>query len=239
MAASLHQRVVDEVGRPIVDGTTVPGTVMLADEIERHLGVSRSVVREAVRVLQSMGLVASIKHIGIRVQPSNRWNFYHPQVIRWRLEGVGRGGQLRAIVEVGSALEPMAAELAARYGSPEMADELVRIAEQMRSLNETADPAEYLELDTRYHRLVLHASGNEMFAMLDEAIAIVLLDPAALSLVPKLQGTDEVVNWHLQAARAIRGRNPVTARRSMEHIIRRAFAELEEVWGDAPRQFFP
>ncbi|MET1044538.1 MAG: FCD domain-containing protein [Microbacteriaceae bacterium] len=237
MAVSLHQRVVDEVGRPIVDGAIVPGTVMLADEIELHLGVSRSVVREAVRVLQSMGLVASIKHIGIRVQPSNRWNFYHPQVIRWRLDGVGRGGQLRAIVEVGSALEPMAAELAARYGPPEMADELVQIAEQMMSLNETADPAEYLALDTRFHRLVLHASGNEMFAMLDEAVTIVLLDSAALSLVPELQSSDEVVERHLQAAKAIRGRNAVKARRSLEYIMRRAFTELEVAWGDAPRHF--
>ena len=237
MATSLHQRVVDEVGRPIVDGTTTPGTVMLADDIERRLGVSRSVVREAVRVLQSMGLVASIKHIGIRVQPSARWNWYNGQLIRWRLDGADRGAQLRSITEVGCAAEPIAAELAAMHCPPEIADELLHIAEELRQMHESRDLSAYIERDAAFHRLMLHASGNEMFARLDDALTIVLLDPAALTLMPT--HTENVVHWHVDAAKAIRAHNPGKARKSVELIMRRRLAELEPIWADAPRRFLP
>ena len=67
MPPSLHTRVTENVGRAIVDGTVPAGTVLLSDEIERRQGVSRSVIREAIRVLGSMGLVEAVKRVGIRV----------------------------------------------------------------------------------------------------------------------------------------------------------------------------
>lgn len=66
MSTSLHHRAVEHLGTRIVGGTLPTGHVMLAEHLEEELNVSRSVVREAVRVLQSLGLVETIKRVGIR-----------------------------------------------------------------------------------------------------------------------------------------------------------------------------
>ena len=113
MSSSLHTRVLDDVGNSIVDGTYPAGSIIRSDEIGQRLGVSRSVAREAVRVLQSIGLVESVKRLGIRVLPHSSWNAYDPTLIRWRLAGAGRAAQLRSLTELRAAVEPMAAELAA------------------------------------------------------------------------------------------------------------------------------
>ena len=109
MSTSLHHRAIEHLGTRIVGGELPTGHVMLAEQLEEELKVSRSVVREAVRVLQSLGLVETIKRVGIRVLPASRWNPFDPQVIRWRLAGDGRGAQLRSLAELRSAVEPVAA----------------------------------------------------------------------------------------------------------------------------------
>ncbi|PTT68151.1 FadR/GntR family transcriptional regulator, partial [Arthrobacter sp. HMWF013] len=85
MSTSLHHRAIENLGTRIITGDLPTGHVMLAEHLEEELRVSRSVVREAVRVLQSLGLVETIKRVGIRVLPPSRWNPFDPQVIRWRL----------------------------------------------------------------------------------------------------------------------------------------------------------
>lgn len=121
MSTSLHHRAVEHLGTRIVGGALPTGHVMLAEHLEDELNVSRSVVREAVRVLQSLGLVETIKRVGIRVLPAHRWNPFDPLVIRWRLAGEGRGAQLRSLAELRSAVEPVAAELAMRQRTREPA----------------------------------------------------------------------------------------------------------------------
>lgn len=237
MSSSLHSRLVDAVGKPIVSGATPAGTVMLAEEIEREQGVSRSVVREAVRVLASMGLVESIKRIGIRVRPQTAWNAFDPTLIHWRLAGSGRGSQLRSLTELRASVEPMAAELAAKHCPQEMSGELMRVAARMRTVGRSGDLAHFLELDIEFHRLVLHGSGNEMFAKLDAVIAAVLSGRTDLGLMPT-HPHETALQWHVDVADAIQGGHPDLARSSMELIMRRTIAEVESAWTDTPRVFF-
>ncbi|TFD53449.1 FadR family transcriptional regulator [Cryobacterium frigoriphilum] len=237
MSSSLHSRLVDAVGKPIVSGATPAGTVMLAEDIEREQGVSRSVVREAVRVLASMGLVESIKRVGIRVRPQSAWNAFDPTLIRWRIAGTGKGSQLRSLTELRASVEPMAAELAAKHCPAAMSDELMRVAAQMRTVGRAGDLEHFLELDIEFHRLVLHGSGNEMFAKLDEVIAAVLSGRTDLGLMPT-HPHETALQWHVDVADAIQGGHPDLARQSMELIMRRTIAEVESAWTDTPRVFF-
>ena len=80
MTSSLHHRAIENLGTRIISGELPAGHVMLAEHLEEELKVSRSVVREAVRVLQSLGLVETTKRVGIRVLPSSRWNPFDAQV---------------------------------------------------------------------------------------------------------------------------------------------------------------
>jgi DNA-binding FadR family transcriptional regulator len=230
---SLHTRVTENVGRSIVDGTVPAGTVLLSDEIERSQGVSRSVIREAIRVLGTMGLVESVKRVGIRVLPPARWNVYDPTVIRWRLLGPGNGDQLRSLTELRAAVEPMAAELAAAHAPAAVSAELLEVADLMRTAGQTGDRAQFLQLDIRFHRLVLQGSGNEMFAKLDEPIAAVLSGRTDLGLMPN-HPHQNTLQLHADVADAIRDVEPARARTAMELIMRRTYAEVQPTWAADP-----
>ena len=230
---SLHTRVTEDVGRSIVDGTVPAGSILLSDEIERRQGVSRSVIREAIRVLGSMGLVESVKRVGIRVLPPERWNVYDPTVIRWRLLGPGNGEQLRSLTELRSAIEPMAAELAAAHAAPAISAELLEVADRMRVAGESGDLSSFLELDIRFHRLVLQGSGNEMFAKLDEPIAAVLSGRTDLGLMPN-HPHQNTLQLHADVAQAIQGSERRKARAAMELIMRRTYAEVRPTWAGDP-----
>lgn len=232
--SSLHDRAVEDLGRRIVDGSLPAGSTMLAKDLAVQLGVGRSVVREALRVLQSLGLVASVKRVGVRVLPSSSWNVFDPQVITWRIAGAGEGTQLRSLTELRTAVEPFAAELAARHCTPAQGAELLSIAAEMRTVGREGDLDRFLALDIRFHSLVLTASGNEMFAAMDDMISAVLRGRTQRGLMPS-HPHEEALQLHVDVADAVQGTHPERARDSMELIMRRTVAEVEHVWAHEPR----
>ena len=236
MSSRLHSLVVENLGRRVVSGELPPGHTMLSEQLEAELQVSRSVAREAVRVLQSLGLVETVKRVGIRVLPAAGWNVFDPSIIRWRLAADGKGAQLRSLTELRSAVEPAAAELAARYCPEDLAAELMAVAAQMRAVGRAGDLQRFLDLDIRYHALVLAASGNEMFTRMESMIAEVLRGRTDYGLMPD-RPHEEALQLHVDVAYAIQGHDPDTAREAMDRIMRRTVAEVESVWADEPRLF--
>ncbi len=236
MSSRLHSLVIETLGKRIVSGELTAGATTHAEHFESELGVSRSVMREAVRVLQSLGLVESVKRIGIRVLPPERWNKFDPSVIRWRLAADGKGAQLRSLTELRSAVEPAAAELAAQHSPEEMSAELMAIAARMRAVGRAGDLQHFLELDIQYHALVLAASGNEMFAQMHSMIAEVLRGRTDYGLMPT-HPHEEALQLHVDVADAIQSGRPEAARQAMDQIMRRTIEEVRSVWEDEPRLF--
>ncbi|MBH0024697.1 FadR/GntR family transcriptional regulator [Salinibacterium sp. SWN248] len=236
MSGGLHARVLNDLGLSIVSGEITPDSTILAEQLEERYGVSRSVVREAVRVLQSLGMVASVKRVGMRVKPMSEWSLYDPLVIRWRLEQTENGRQLRSLTELRSAIEPQAAQLAAQHASNEAAGELLALAARMRAVGRSGDLELFLELDIRFHSLVLAASGNEMFARLDRVIAEVLTGRTNRGLMPSTPH-EEALQLHVDVADAIQGKRPHDAFASMERIMTRTIEEVEPIWAGEPRIF--
>ncbi|MFC6354937.1 FadR/GntR family transcriptional regulator [Luethyella okanaganae] len=236
MISRLHSLVVETLGKSIVGGELEPGATMHSEHVERELGVSRSVVREAVRVLQSLGLVETVKRIGIRVLPRSEWNLFDPSIIRWRLADAEKGAQLRSLTELRSAVEPAAAELAAQHSPDELAAELMAVAAQMRASGRAGDLQRFLDLDIRFHSLVLTASGNEMFSKLHDVIGEVLRGRTYYGLMP-LHPHEEALQLHVDVANAIQARRPEDARAAMDKIMRRTAVEVEQVWVDEPRLY--
>lgn len=234
MTDSLHSRAVDELGRRVVSGDLPAGSTVLAADLATQLGVGRSVIREAVRVLQSLGLVQSVRRLGIRVQPTESWNVFDPQIIAWRLSGAQLGVQLRSLTELRSAVEPMAAELAAQHAPDAISEELLQIAARMRTVGRSGDLAGFVELDVRFHALVLRASGNEMFAAMDGMIEEVLRGRTDLGLMPT-HPHEQALQLHIDVADAVQARDPKAAATAMDLIMRRAVVEMHDVWADQPR----
>ena len=110
----LHGRVVDELGRLIVGGRwTAESPLPNEDELAAEFGVSRTVVRESIKVLQAKGLVEVRPRTGTRVRARRAWHLLDADVVRWQFADMERGEDLRELHEVRSTIEATAARLAA------------------------------------------------------------------------------------------------------------------------------
>lgn len=221
----LHDALLDELGREIIEGRTPPGTTLTLDGLCSRFGVSRTVARETMRMLESMRLITSRRRVGLVVRSADEWDVYDPRLIGWRLDGPDRKEQLRTLTELRVAVEPAAAFAAAQRAGEKLGDELVELASQMRLLGEAGHLDEFLELDIRFHAGILRASGNEMFAALTDVVAEVLTGRTHHGLMPP-QPRPEALAGHEAVARAVRDADPAAAEAAMTVIVqevRRAF----------------
>jgi DNA-binding FadR family transcriptional regulator len=200
--------------------------VLRTDELAQSFEVSRSVMREAVRVLESMHLVESRRRVGVTVRPTAEWNVYDPQVIRWRLAGRDRARQLRSLTVLRSAVEPVAAGLAARNAGPEQCAELTECALGMVATSRGHQLEGYLVHDVAFHRVILAASGNEMFARLGDVVAEVLTGRTQHQVM--FEDPDpEAVTLHVRVAEAVREGDARRAEELTREITVGALHELD------------
>jgi len=220
-----HATLLDRIGSEITGGTRAPGEVLTLEGIGSEYGVSRSVAREAVRVLESMGLVASRRRVGVTVQPRSGWNLFDPRIIAWRLEGAERAEQLVSLAELRRGIEPAAAALAAQRASAEQCRQLAAAVSDMAVTGRRGDLEPYLRADQRFHRTLLEASGNDMFAALAGLVEEALEGRTHHHLMPA-QPERTAIDLHDAVARAVRHGDAAEAQRAMAAIIDEAAAAV-------------
>ncbi|QKG24379.1 FadR/GntR family transcriptional regulator [Actinomadura verrucosospora] len=216
--AGLHGSVVDRLGVQITAGDVAAGEVLRIEQLEARFGVSRSVVREAIRVLESMGMVTSRRRVGITVAPRGGWNLFDPQIIAWRLDGPGRDEQLRELGELRRGLEPVAARLAALRATPAQCGTLTGAVMQMAVHGKSGDLEAYLEADVQFHRTLLEASGNDMMGALSGVVAAVLAGRTHHDLMPA-HPEPAAIRWHAEVAQAVQAGDAAAAERAMRDIV--------------------
>ncbi|MEU8344260.1 FCD domain-containing protein [Spirillospora sp. NPDC048832] len=215
--AGLHGSVLDRLGMQITSGELGAGAVLRIEELESRFGVSRSVVREAIRVLESMGMVTSRRRVGVTVAERARWSVFHPQIIGWRLEGADRDAQLRSLGELRRGLEPVAAALAARRATPAQCGTLTGAVMDMAVHGRSGDLESYLTADVLFHRTLLEASGNEMMAALSGVVAV-LAGRTHHHLMPA-HPEPAAIRWHAEVAQAVQAGDAEAAERAMRDIV--------------------
>ena len=226
--AALHDVVLDRLGQAIVSGDYPAGTVLRADELSARFGVSRSVVREVVRVLQSLGLVASRRRVGITVQPRQDWSFFDPRLIGWRLAGNERPLQLTHLTQLRLAVEPVAAGLAAQNATGNDCARLTEAVMGMAATGRSRDLEAYLKHDIDFHVALLEASGNELFASLSSVVAAVLTGRTRHDLMPD-EPEHVAIALHRDVADAIQRGDAAAAETAMRHIVSEAHAAMTEL----------
>ncbi|CAM3783900.1 FadR/GntR family transcriptional regulator [Nocardioides zeicaulis] len=225
--AGQHASVLDALGGRIAAGALAHGQVLTLDAVCAEYAVSRSVAREAVRVLESMGLVASRRRVGITIQPRTRWNVFDPRVIRWRLDEGDRTEQLLSLSELRRGVEPAAAALAAQRADATQCRVLAAAASDMVVHGRAGDLEAYLQADTIFHRVLLEASGNEMLRSLHGVVAEVLSGRTHHGMMPA-RPNPEAIALHDEVARAVRLGDATAAEQAMRAIIDEAAEALED-----------
>ncbi|WP_426997028.1 FadR/GntR family transcriptional regulator [Pseudarthrobacter sp. N5] len=228
-SADLHSALVQSLGLAITDGTLAVHTILRLDELEMKHKVSRSVVREATRVLCSMGMLESRRRLGTVVQAEDHWNLFDPQVIRWRLASSGRLEQLRALNELRGAVEPQAARLAASRVTLDAGSELVSQAARLWAAGQRGDHDEFLRLDIEFHASILKASGNPMFSQLHNLVREVLTGRTEHGLMPLLPH-HEALQLHVDVASAIQRGEANAAHAAMSRIVEQSTEEMGDIW---------
>lgn len=165
----IHGAVVAHLGELIVRGDVAPGAPLDPALLERDLGVSRTVVREALRVLAAKGLVDARPKRGTIVRPRADWSLLDPDVLRWQAQTRTDPTFLADLAEVREIVEPASARLAAtRRTDADLA--ALREAVAVMADSEAAAAA-VVDADLAFHRALLAAAHNELLQQLEQVIA--------------------------------------------------------------------
>lgn len=212
-----HSTVAREIGSRILRGDYQPG-VLLPNEADwcRTFKISRSVVRESIKILSAKGLVISRPKIGTRVEPRQRWNLLDPDILAWYSKVPARRQFLESIQEMRYIIEPAAAALAAAHRTPE---QMAAITSACADMGGAEVLAVRIAADIRFHMAILIAAGNEFllpFGFLIESSLVALFDYVTR------QTTQHKVaqKLHEDIAAAIRRRRPAEARLAVMRLLR-------------------
>lgn len=170
---NLTHQVTYNLGAAIVRGDYGINEVFPTEaELCTQFDISRSVIREAVKMLTAKGLISSRPRQGIRVQPTSNWNMFDTDVLEWTLTSRPSLELLREFTELRIAIEPEAAILAARKQNRA---EIARIGAALERLSAAAEGRDDpLDADIAFHTAILLASENRFFIQLRSFIQTAL-----------------------------------------------------------------
>lgn len=223
--SNLSFRVTEELGRAIVTGENAPDESLPTEaELCERFGVSRTAVREAVKMLAAKGLVSSKPRRGIRVMRAENWNLFDTDVLLWSLDGSPSRAILREFFQLRVAIEPEAAVLAARFGSDDDKAAIAAAIEAMRNAPENSETAIAADLD--FHVALLYATRNRYFIRLRDFIRTAL-NVTVHFTTPARNSYSEIVVAHNRVAQAVCNGDVERARLSMRSLIEDAYALIE------------
>ena len=222
---NLTQSIVQELGTSIVSGVySSDDKFPIEADLCKQFSASRSVLREAVKMLTAKGLVGARPRQGTWVEPENNWNFLDPDVLGWLLERKLDITLLEEFTEMRLAVEPLAAALAARRAQDSDLLLIQNGLERMRAAERGDDDPN--ESDIAFHVAILTASRNRLIQQLQELISTALR--FSIRLTNRFKGVEFAsVEAHAAVANAISRRKPKAAAKAMTSIINEAMELIQ------------
>ncbi|MDX1304275.1 FadR/GntR family transcriptional regulator [Photobacterium sp.] len=213
---NLSYKLAESIGQRILQGETKPGDILPGEvELGEMYGVSRTAVREAIKMLAAKGMVLPRPRIGTRVLPKRNWNYLDQDLLAWlnfdeHCELVAEFQQVRL------TLEPEAAALTALNASDSDRDELQALMQEMHSLGKHFDQNKWIEVDTRYHQLIYFASGNHFISPFGNLFKAVFENYFRIITRDRLLKLD----IHQRIVDGIIARDPDAARRATVELLK-------------------
>ncbi|GAA0533780.1 DNA-binding FadR family transcriptional regulator [Rhizomicrobium palustre] len=215
--SNLTFRIMEDLGIAIVTGHySEKNPFPIEASLCEKYSVSRSVLREAVKMLTAKGLLSARPRHGTWVQPEQNWNFFDPDVLRWLLERKLSYSLLIEFTQMRMAVEPFAAATAAQTaGAREVAPILHALSRMTAAEQGDDDP---LTSDIAFHVAVMKASGNRFYEQLCDMIDTALR--ISIRMTNQLKGVRQAsVADHKKVADAIIAHDPATAQQAMQVML--------------------
>lgn len=226
LAPSLATQIAREIGRRIVAGSYDVGD-LLEDEgaLASRYQVSRSVVRDAAKILVGKGLIEVRRGIGTRVRARNRWGLLDDDVLAWHQSAPPSTEFLRQLMDLRLVIEPKAARWAAERGTD---DGHALIAEaQARMEQEKGSIEDFVVADALFHRAILRAANNELLLSMEGVIYSALLSSIRLTNADP-RDNEKSIPFHRAVTDQILKRDGDKAERRMEKLLADANRRLAE-----------
>jgi len=205
----------DALGRAVVTGVYTDRPFPTEAELAQQYNVSRSVTREAVKMLTAKGLVSARPRKGTTVEPVKSWSLFDPDVLRWLLERKFSLQLLRQFTELRLGLEPFAAGIAARERDMKGLLEVERCFQQMEAADQGGGDA--LAADIAFHIAVLRASNNQFYIQLSDLVATAL--KISIQFTNRFKGRTASLPAHQAVLKAIQVGDADGAQRAMHAIL--------------------
>lgn len=163
---SLHVQVARDIARGVLSGELPVGSIIPNEQdLCEQFGVSRTALREAVKLLTAKGLLESRPKIGTKVMERSYWNFLDSQLLEW-MDGLMDTDLLcTQFLDFRKAIEPEACALAASHATVEQRIELSELFQKMTAIATAPefDQESWIDIDLQFHRLIFSSTGNHFY----------------------------------------------------------------------------
>lgn len=213
----------ETLGKAIVSGAYANQPFPTEADLAEQYKVSRSVTREAVKMLSAKGLVSARPRVGTVVTPVGEWNLLDPDVMRWLLERKFSLDLLRQFSELRLAIEPEAAALAAANGDRSGLAAIEAGLARMTAAEQGEDDP--LDADVAFHIAILRATGNPFFLKFEQLIDTALR--TSIRFTNRFKNRTASLPEHGAVFEAIRTKKPAKARTAMRFLIQEVINLVE------------
>ena len=236
---NLREQLLDELGQRIVKGDLKPNDTLPKEaDLSEEYGVSRTIIREAIKGLQARGLVESKARVGTTVRPRKRWKLLDPDVLRWSFGSSRQAESLLHLTEIRCVLEPAAAQWAAQRATQKEMDYIKTCFRELEDA--VGDRDAWIKADVRLHDSILLACHNELVEHLVSTLRSVLLKSREATILlmeqantedtpdPYVAATEEALELHRVPFEAIMQRDGDAAYRGMRAILEWVMTVIEQ-----------
>ncbi|GEA12236.1 FadR/GntR family transcriptional regulator [Alteromonas sp. KUL49] len=225
---NLSQRMTSELGRAIIAGKYdkdkgLPTEAILCEQF----GISRTAVREAIKMLTAKGLISSKPKQGIRILSQEDWNILDSEMLSWMLDEEPSLAVLKEFTQMRMAVEPEACALASRLQNKERIAAIGDALERMKNAMESGDQEAELRADIDFHVAILYATSNRFYIRMRDftktALYVSIQHTSPIKALP-----EAIYEEHARIYQAIKTGNAERAKNGMFLLIDEALTFIEQ-----------
>lgn len=215
--ARLHEQVARTLSLSIIRRELEPGSLLPnEDELCQQFDVSRTVIREAIRIMDARGLVEVRPRIGTRICMPTQWALTDPTLLHWQLESAPDFRLIQNLYELRNMIEPMVAKFTTQRASEEEIEGICQTFEEMKNATTIE---EHVQADLRLHLAILDACGNKLVCSPLRPLIENTLGSSFSLFIRSLEKAKQSLPLHQAIVDAIKARDPERAADCMRAML--------------------